>query len=127
MAETEALVCVRCDADLMTDPVVGIGFVHTEMRSPDEAIEQQRLCPQGGFHAIRKPSIGNVHVVWGMPPGGNPYRPSANKVGGSHRALALKEFRDGIADDDYTFWFAPANGGAHQIFSPDEIDWSGMR
>lgn len=79
-------------------------------------------------------SIGNTVVHRGEPPRSNPYCGRGRRdgeplthVSGDERVEALRAFRDTGEAPDYTFWHAPAVGGARRIEQPTEIDWSGMR
>lgn len=71
-------------------------------------------------------TIGDVLVHCGEPPGGNPYR--GNSLFGDARVRALTIWKHGGDASPWTFWYAPACGGARKI-SPGEVDWesSGIR
>lgn len=71
-----------------------------------------------------KTTIGNVAVHRGEPDGGNPYRGAS--LMGPERVAALCAFRDGTDCSAYTYWHAPADGGAYRISDPAAIDWTGM-
>lgn len=72
-----------------------------------------------------KTSIGDVIVHVGMPADGNPYK--GEGVNGPDRRAALEAFRDASsAADAFTYWHAPAMGGARQIRARSEIEWAGM-
>lgn len=77
-----------------------------------------------GYH------IGDVAVILGEPPGGNPYRCSAPTVD-DERVAALRAFRDGdaAAMSRYTYWFAPWSGGARRLGLEDRgaVDWVDLR
>lgn len=64
--------------------------------------------------------IGEVKVVVGDPPNNNPY--SGMGLIGIERRRALSVFKSGCVSANYTFWYAPAAGGARLIAS-DEVDW----
>jgi hypothetical protein len=66
--------------------------------------------------------IGDVLVHRGEPADGNPYH--GQSMCGPARAAALRAFRDGDAKacEPYTFWHAPASGGARRITAA-EVDW----
>lgn len=65
--------------------------------------------------------IGNVIVHIGTPPHGNPYR--GDSLIGASRVNALWALRSGGNTALYTYWYAPAGGGAKQLRGPDEVDW----
>jgi len=70
----------------------------------------------------KKPNIGDVLICRGMPEDGNPYGKS---IVGQERKDNLVAFKNGYSTEGYTFWYGPASGGCHQIFSPSEVDWYG--
>lgn len=70
-------------------------------------------------------TIGDVSVHVGEPPDGNPYRGHSGLMG-PDRAAALRAFRDGADTSRWTYWHAPASGGARRIYVCGEIDWRGM-
>lgn len=82
-----------------------------------------------------KVHIGDVVVHKGDPPGHNPYRGVGSNmttyfakdpvthVSGDERIRALSAFKHGKDTKAYTFWYAPAFGGAYRLQSPDEIGW----
>lgn len=95
-----------------------------ELRQGGRIDESTRSFVPGPLWA----SIGNIVVVRGWPPEGNPYRtPPGCQVTGEERIMALTAFRDGDMLGDTTFWYAPAGGGARHVTEPHEIDWKGMR
>lgn len=59
----------------------------------------------------------------GVPPEGNPYLRGVDLMG-HERATALYRWRDGLPVADYTFWYAPACGGARQLTDPAEVEWN---
>ena len=67
-----------------------------------------------------KAHIGDVVVHRGEPKNGNPYSPGG--LLGSVRRLALLVFRTGAPIAEFTFWYAPASGGARRI-QASEVDW----
>jgi len=67
--------------------------------------------------------IGDVAVHRGMPPDGNPYRQGS--LMGDERAAALYAWRDGEPTDGFTFWYAPFDGGAYQLFDSSRVRWDG--
>lgn len=70
-------------------------------------------------------TIGDVTVVVGRPPQENPYR--GEGLMGPEREEALVRYRDGGDTTAWSFWYAPAGGGARELDSPDQVDWRGMR
>lgn len=72
-----------------------------------------------------KITIGDIAVHMGMPPENNPYR--GIHISGPERATALRAFKEEKDTSQYTFWHAPAGGGASQLTTPTKVDWSGLR
>ena len=77
----------------------------------------------------RKPQIGTVEVIKGMPEEGNPFRSVGKDTSilGPERVRILKQWISQGTVDGYTFWnmtlgTPPPNG--RQIHSPDDVDWS---
>lgn len=75
----------------------------------------------------RPTPIGDVIVVIGWPVDGNPYKESARRAEGQERVDALVAFNEASDTSRYTFWHAPAHGGARQIKDARLIDWRGLR
>lgn len=69
-------------------------------------------------------SIGDVAVHVGQPEDGNPYR--GHGLMGDERVAALRALRDGTDTSRWTYWRAPARGGARRISGREEIDWRGL-
>jgi len=81
----------------------------------------------GGYH------VGDVLVHVGDPPGDNPY--AGHTLLGEARAQALAAWRRDYADPsklessrgnearEFTFWFAPYNGGAFRLHGPSVVRW----
>jgi len=81
--------------------------------------------------------IGDISVLRGEPEEENPYRNGGGILGGERRE-SLKAFKNGAkkftytglgrvaiesaALKNYTFWYAPIEGGARRI-KANEIDW----
>jgi hypothetical protein len=63
--------------------------------------------------------IGDVLVHRGEPRNGNPYL--GQSLIGEERVAALRIFKAG-GNEAYTFWYAPACGGAFRI-EASEVDW----
>ncbi len=75
-----------------------------------------------------KITIGDVLVHAGMPPENNPYRGFRTTYrSGDVRVAALQAFKNETDTSGFTFWYAPAAGGARQLTTPTGIDWSGLR
>ena len=70
-------------------------------------------------------NIGSVLVHKGEPDNSNPYR--GESLCGDERVSALRAFRDRKHTGAYTFWHAPANGGASRLVDPESVDWRGLR
>lgn len=71
---------------------------------------------------MRKIHIGDVLVHEGEPHDSNPYH--GYSLIGAPRKHALRLFKHGLdLDATYTFWHAPANGGASQLTDPSKVDW----
>jgi hypothetical protein len=68
----------------------------------------------------KKHYVGDVQVIRGEPPEGNPYR--GNSLIGADRRDALRKFAMGLDTSGYTFWYAPCSGGAKRC-AKDEVDW----
>ena len=64
--------------------------------------------------------VGDVSVIQGEPPDGNPYR--GKSLMGLERAEALRKFMRNIPQAKLTFWYAPCSGGAKRI-TKDEVNW----
>jgi hypothetical protein len=71
---------------------------------------------------MNEPHIGDILVFKGVPESNNPYKGSS--LMGEERKSALTAFKHKEKTECYTFWFAPSCGGAKQVLSPDEINWS---
>lgn len=77
-----------------------------------------------------KPCIGDVAVIVGEPPrdrcgNANPYLGAS--LLGPLRERLLVALRDGGDTSGYTFWYAPAYGGAYRIESVEDVNWETMR
>lgn len=70
-----------------------------------------------------KIKIGDVAIVEGWRD--NPY--VGPTISGERRAQLLRDYRDAKNTAGFTFWYAPAAGGARKITRPGEIDWTGLR
>jgi hypothetical protein len=64
--------------------------------------------------------IGDVVVIRGEPPEGNPYR--GESLCGPFRKTALSAFKAGHSTPELSFWYAPSFGGARRIGRAD-VDW----
>jgi hypothetical protein len=71
-----------------------------------------------------KITIGDLLVHKGEPDNSNPYR--GNSICGEERKSALKAFMDRKHTGCYTFWHAPACGGARRVIDPEEVAWETM-
>ena len=69
--------------------------------------------------------IGDVNVVRGEPPEGNPYKASGSgqKVLYAERAYALWLFYHKRDTGVYTLWYSPCCGGARRITAED-VNWA---
>ncbi len=69
---------------------------------------------------MSKYQIGDVSVIKGDPPNGNPYR--GVSLSGNERADALMDFRNDVPQPELTFWYTPCFGGAKPC-AQDDVDW----
>lgn len=67
-----------------------------------------------------KYNVGDVNVVVGEPPDGNPYR--GVSLMGVERSEALRKFMRGLTTGKLTFWYAPCCGGAKRC-TAGEVNW----
>jgi hypothetical protein len=67
-----------------------------------------------GYH------IGDVTVICGEPPNGNPYK--GISLMGKERVDALNKFMRDISQPEFTFWYAPCCGGAERC-TRDQVNW----
>lgn len=67
--------------------------------------------------------IGDIIVWKGRPPKENPYLKPYGLIGQKRRD-ALKSLKDGKLDfEEYSVWYAPWGGGAHELKDNKAIDW----
>jgi hypothetical protein len=69
---------------------------------------------------MKKYSIGEIRVFVGAVK--NPYQTSG--LIGQERVNALTAYKHGGPIERYSFWAAPACGGAVQLLGPEQIDWN---
>lgn len=69
-------------------------------------------------------TVGDVSVIRGEPPDGNPYRAhgTGQALAFSARVYALWLFCNGKDTSEYTLWYAPSCGGAKRITAAD-VNW----
>lgn len=78
-------------------------------------------CGKPRDHRVHTVHVGDVTVILGEPPDGNPYR--GRSLIGKERHHALLLFRDARPTaKQYTLWHAPCHGGARRI-TRAQVDW----
>jgi hypothetical protein len=67
-------------------------------------------------------NIRDIVLFKGEPPHSNPYLVNApNYVDGLEREVVIKQYLEGRKTEGYTFWYAPAGGGARRLYTTDTI------
>lgn len=95
--------------------------------------EVQRRIDAPPVPPEKKYYIGDVVIHLGEPDNSNPYRGCGSgtypetHVCGDDRVAAFHEYKETGKRGKYTFWYAPASGGAKRINNRDEIDWTHLR
>jgi hypothetical protein len=75
---------------------------------------------------MKRVTVGDVVVHRGEPVGGNPY--IGRSLLGEERQNALLLLCLGASEaEEFTYWHAPASGGARRIVDADEVAWSSVR
>lgn len=77
-------------------------------------------CLKPRDHRIHTVHVGDVAVIEGEPPDGNPYR--GRSLIGIDRRLALVSFKSRGSSAGRTFWYVPCHGGARRI-TRRQVDW----